>query len=62
MADLEDATSPTAGLEKASATWPRAQPLLEEMGGKSLHARLTAFEVGTLDPEVVDLLEPYPYP
>jgi hypothetical protein len=57
MADLADATGPT--LEKAAATWPRAQPLLEQAGGKALHARLCAFDVGTLDPEVVELLEPY---
>ena len=30
MADLADASSPT--LEKAAATWPRAQPLLEQAG------------------------------
>jgi len=39
--------------------WPLVQPMLQAQSGHALHARLRAFQTERLDPETMELLEPY---
>jgi hypothetical protein len=53
------AVSPEPSLASAEASWPRVADLLAGAGGVPLLQRLHEFPLSALDPEVVELLDPY---